>query len=73
LNGQFSQVSLPLCDPCLYLDRVDVEVRRINVAGPQAFGRQLARVGPAASFDLIAAAVGQGKRRVPAADGGEVG
>jgi hypothetical protein len=59
--------------PCLYLDRVDVEVRRIDVAGPQALGRQLARIGPAASLDLIAAAVGQRKRRIAAADGGEVG
>jgi hypothetical protein len=58
--------------PCLYLDRVDMQVRR-NVAGPQALGWQLARIGPAASFDLIAAAVGQRKRRIAAADGGEVG
>jgi hypothetical protein len=54
----------------LYLDRIDVEIRNVDIAGVQAFRRALARIGPAARMcDLVAATMRQGKGRVPAPDG----
>lgn len=58
----------------MHFYRVDVQVRDIDVAGAQALGGQLARIGTGTSVaDLIAAAMREREFRVTAADAGEIG
>ncbi len=56
------------------LDRVEMQVRDVDVARTQALGRQVARIGRRrAVVELVAAAMRQRKGCVPTADGGEFG
>ena len=58
----------------LHLDRIDVQIGNVDVARAQTFRRPLARIRPATRMrDLVATAMGQGKRRVPASDGRQFG
>src|SRR5690606_29492070 len=60
--------------PRLHLDPVDVQVRDVDVAGPEALRRQFAWIERGtAMMEIVAAAVGQGEGLVAVPDAGEFG